>query len=107
MKDFYDIWMLSRTFDFKGEILAEAIEKTFKNRKTPITADPTVFKPYFLGHEDKRVQWLGFMKKAKLKTSESFVEIATAVKTFLEPVLIALANQQPFQNIWKSPGPWK
>jgi hypothetical protein len=26
MKDFYDIWLLSRQFDFDGRILAEAIE---------------------------------------------------------------------------------
>jgi hypothetical protein len=26
-KDFYEIWILSRTFDFKGEVLAEAVEK--------------------------------------------------------------------------------
>ncbi len=36
MKDFYDIWMLCNQFDFRGKILAEAIEKTFANRKTPI-----------------------------------------------------------------------
>ena len=30
MKDFYDIWFLSRRFDFKGETLIEAIEKTFE-----------------------------------------------------------------------------
>jgi hypothetical protein len=30
MKDFYDIWMLARTFDFKGEMLSKAVEKTFE-----------------------------------------------------------------------------
>ena len=43
MKDFYDVWLLSRMFDFKGETLSEAIEKTFKNRKTPIPITPQVF----------------------------------------------------------------
>jgi hypothetical protein len=33
MKDFYDIWMLSRTFDFKGETLAEAVEKNIREPK--------------------------------------------------------------------------
>lgn len=108
MKDFYDIWMLSRAFDFKGEILAEAVEKTFKNRKTPITAFPTVFKPSFIQDGDKNVQWLGFIKKANLKNCpESFFEVASALKTFIEPVMIALANQEPFKSIWKAPGPWQ
>ena len=47
MKDFYDIWILSRTFDFKGEILAEALEKTFENRNTPITLNAAIFDPSF------------------------------------------------------------
>lgn len=32
MKDFYDIWLLLRHFDFKGPILSEAISKTFPTR---------------------------------------------------------------------------
>ncbi len=34
MKDFYDIWLLSRQFDFAGERLAEAIRLTFNRRGT-------------------------------------------------------------------------
>ena len=107
MKDFYDIWMLSRTFDFKGETLAEAVEKTFENRKTPITADPTVFEPSFAEDGDKKTQWLGFIKKAKLNNApETFGEVVTAVKTFLEPLVTALAERRPFRATWNAPGPW-
>jgi hypothetical protein len=60
MKDFYDIWMLAHTFDFMGETLAEAVEKTFENRNTPITTTPTVFDPSFVMDRDKKVQWRGF-----------------------------------------------
>ncbi len=43
MKDFYDIWMLCYEFDFAGEMLAEAVQRTFENRDTPISADPAIF----------------------------------------------------------------
>ena len=66
MKDFYDIWMLSRTFDFRGEILAEAVEETFENRDTPIPIKPTVFNPSFVNDNAKKIQWQGFIRKAKL-----------------------------------------
>ena len=66
MKDFYDIWILSHTFDFKGKILAEAIEKTFKNRNTPAPLDTAIFDPSFGKHRDKNIQWQGFIRKAKL-----------------------------------------
>jgi hypothetical protein len=108
MKDFYDIWMLSRVFDFKGKTLAEAVEKTFKNRKTPIIAAPAVFQRSFAEDEDKQIQWIGFIKKAKLiGTPGAFGEVVTAVSVFLEPVAVALSKQQSFRSMWKAPGPWK
>ena len=36
MKDFYDIWLLSRVYEFTGESLGRAIAATFARRKTPI-----------------------------------------------------------------------
>lgn len=68
MKDFYDIWLLSRSFNFKGETLAEAIMKTFENRDTPIPVASTVFGFSISNDRDKKVQWQGFVGKAKLDT---------------------------------------
>ena len=34
MKDFYDIWLLSRLFDFEGPKLVQAIQQTFEQRGT-------------------------------------------------------------------------
>ena len=45
--DFYDIWMLSRTFNFNGEILTEAVEKTFENRKTSLNLNTVIFDSSF------------------------------------------------------------
>jgi predicted nucleotidyltransferase component of viral defense system len=36
MKDLYDIWVLSRTYEFKGDALARALAATFARRKTHI-----------------------------------------------------------------------
>jgi len=93
MKDFYDIWLLSRMFDFRGETLAKAIEKTIENRNTPITVNPTVFYLSFTKDEDKKVQWLGFIKKAKITDApESFENVAAAVKVFLEPIVASIVE---------------
>lgn len=70
MKDFYDIWMLSRTFDFKGETLAEAVEKTFENRNTPITIDPTAFDPSFAKDGKKRLNGKNLSEKPSLLTRQ-------------------------------------
>ena len=108
MKDFYDIWFLSRMFDFRGKTLTEAIEKTFKNRNTPITVNPAVFDLSFLNDEDKKVQWLGFIKKAKLTDAPgSFDDVARAVKIFLKPIVVSLVERKAFRGIWAAPGPWR
>ena len=60
-------WMLSRTFDFNGEVLAEAIKMTFINRKTDLTNDPAIFDPSFGRDDTRQVQWLGFIRKAGLR----------------------------------------
>ena len=33
-KDFYDIWLMMRQFNFSGLDLAEALKRTFGHRKT-------------------------------------------------------------------------
>ena len=36
MKDYYDLWLISETFEFEGSALQKAIEITFKNRDTEL-----------------------------------------------------------------------
>jgi predicted nucleotidyltransferase component of viral defense system len=108
MKDFYDIWILSRTFDFKGEVLAEAVEKTFTNRNTLISLNAAIFDPSFGKDRDKNVQWQGFIRKAKLTNApESFEEVIAAVKLFLEPLAASIVEQQAFKSNWTASGPWR
>ncbi len=40
MKDFYDIWLLARQFEFSGTDLATAIGKTFEKRGTALDPNP-------------------------------------------------------------------
>ena len=108
MKNFYDIWMLSRSFEFRGEILAEALEKTFANRDTVIAANPRVFDSSFAEDGDKNIQWRAFTRKSKLDNApETFSEVVAAVNIFLEPLLFALSRQEPFHGSWSGFGPWR
>ena len=108
MKDFYDIWMLSKTFDFKGETLAEAVERTFKNRNTPITIDPKVFHPSFVKDADKKAQWQGYIRKAKLADAPTaFEDVVAAITVFVHPLVVSLTQERPFRGVWTAPGPWR
>lgn len=107
MKDFYDIWFLSRRFDFKGETLIEAIEKTFKKRKTVLTSEPSIFNPMFMKDDITQAQWQGFIKKTKLTDAPtSFEHVIVGIKIFLQPVVVSMINRQTFRLFWSAPGPW-
>lgn len=106
MKDFYDIWMLSRQFDFKGELLARAVQTTFESRSTLIPATPIVFDPAYMKDQEKQAQWRGFVRKSKLSDAPaSFEGVVAAIRTFLGPFVSSLAETNEFHETWKAPGP--
>jgi len=107
MKDFYDIWLLSKQFDYKGRMLSTAIQKTFENRKTEIPIESAIFKDSFNYDRMKEAQWKAFVKKTKLDNApETFVEAIAAVKAFIIPIIAALVDGKIFQKTWIAPGPW-
>lgn len=48
MKDFYDIWLLSRQFEFELSSLAEAVRLTFKQRGTELSEPIDTFSDDFI-----------------------------------------------------------
>lgn len=62
MKDFYDIWILSRSFTFDGDRLPRAIAATFARRGTAIPQDlPDALTPAFAEDVQKQRQWRAFV----------------------------------------------
>lgn len=63
MKDFYDIWILSRSFAFDDDRLARAIVATFARRGTPIPENlPDALTPAFAADDQKQKQWRAFIE---------------------------------------------
>jgi len=107
MKDFFDIWLMLRQFDFKGQILAEAITKTFSRRGTNIQAEPIVLTKTFAEDITKATQWRGFIRKSRLtNVPQNFEEVLTAIAAFLGPIAKNLSEGYVFKATWEAPGPW-
>jgi hypothetical protein len=86
MKDFYDIWLLSRQFDFDGAVLASAIEKTFANRGTTVVAQPTAFSPAFATDPTKVTQWQAFVRKSRLTDAPGDLSfVVDTIAAYLAP----------------------
>jgi predicted nucleotidyltransferase component of viral defense system len=63
MKDFYDIWILSKTYEFADDRLAKAIVATFQRRNTAITMGVLDGLALNFAQDDaKRQQWAAFIK---------------------------------------------
>jgi predicted nucleotidyltransferase component of viral defense system len=109
MKDFFDIWFLAKTFDFDGQVLADAIKSTFAKRKTDLpSAMPFALTEAFAEDGAKQKQWKAFMSRVlKSSSATSLDEIRAAISPFLWPPLEALSDRSNFNRIWKARGPWR
>jgi predicted nucleotidyltransferase component of viral defense system len=85
MKDFYDIWVLSRTSEFKGDSLAKAIAATFTRRKTEIPSEPPdALMPAFAADAAKVQQWNAFVADVAFQPG-TLAEVIKDLITFLMP----------------------
>ncbi len=109
MKDFYDIWLMMRQFNFKGLTLAEALKKTFKHRKTSLPQGKPLFAEELYDEKsDRQTLWKAFLKKGDIKnTPEKLSAIARGIEEFLVKPLDAIHNGKRFNEEWKVAGPWK
>jgi hypothetical protein len=105
MKDFYDIWLLSRQFNFEGETMAKAIRLTFDYRGTSLPAVVEVFSKAFI--DAKQVQWSAFHKRlGQVHVPAMFSEVVNSVSAFLWPITAAILSGTSIPSIWNAPGPW-
>ena len=109
MKDFYDLWKLSRDFDFDGPALAEAIKATFKRRRTEVlSGTPLALTDEFSRDPQKARQWQAFLKKSGLDDEQATLHsVASQLATFLVAPLQATEATQLFALNWPKGGPWR
>lgn len=101
MKDFYDIYYLSRTFDFDGLKLQTAIQETLQNRGTAYEKESFNRVIALADDEDMQTKWRFFLKT--LSNPEiSFQNIMMGIRRFLEPVWEAILKQDELLAVWHS-----
>ncbi|HEY9870249.1 MAG TPA: nucleotidyl transferase AbiEii/AbiGii toxin family protein [Candidatus Obscuribacterales bacterium] len=108
LKDFYDLYVLSRQFDFDGARLAEAILATFKRRGTPIDLPlPAALAPRFYSDAKRTEQWRAYLKRNSLPAApEDFTMVGDRLRTFLEPVWSALTSGSRFARFRPAGADW-
>ena len=101
MKDFYDIYSLSTSFDFDGRVLYEAILQTITRRGTHTSKEPTVFSGSFANSGDKATQWGAFKRRTAVGGDITFPEVVEMIGIFLKPVYGCIISEKEFFGHWK------
>lgn len=105
MKDFYDLWYLSRNFEFAGDTLVKAIRATFARRKTELPdSTPHAFSDDF--SKIKAVQWGAFLRKSQLGPIEMPAVIESIHRFANAPIALA-ARGEPFLQSWTPEAGWR
>lgn len=107
MKDYFDIWFLSKNFEFDGKILAKAIENTFEKRRVAMDLAPVALSPVFSADSEKQKQWKGFIRKSHLKNTPDILEIILRdLRAFLGPLIVSRVDNGHDLGKWSSNGGW-
>lgn len=105
MKDFFDVWLLSRQFEFELDILAEAVRATFGRRDTRLPSQ-AIFPEGFAS--DKQQQWRAFLRRLgdDVPVERDFASVLVGLEDFLRTV-VAVSSERDGQWIWRAGGGWQ
>ena len=107
MKDFYDLWVMSKQFDFDGLLLTEAIAATFVRRKTLLPDGlPLAFTDDFISDTAISQRWKAFVNNLKHSSDTlPLNQIISELKDFLMMPLEYAKSQQLLEKKWQN-GKW-
>jgi len=109
MKDFYDLWVIARDFEFGGALLGRAIKATFERRGTALPTEvPLALSDEFSRDPGKKTQWVAFLRRlGREEGATPLSEVTEALKEFLLPPVFATERAEAFDSSWPPGGPWQ
>lgn len=108
MKDYYDLWLISETFEFESTALEKAFEVTFKNRDTELPIERPIALTLEFASKNQ-TSWSNFLKKMDLENTKcyDFGNIMEQVWAFLQDPLKASVNKTKSTHTWTPSKGWK
>jgi hypothetical protein len=107
-KDYYDIWLISETFELDSSSIQKAIEKTFEKRETKLPKErPVALTVEFASKNE--TQWKSFLRRMNRenKDAHDFVNIVEKIWIYLEYPLQASRDKSKPDRHWTSQKGWK
>jgi hypothetical protein len=106
MKDFYDLYALSRLFAFDGLTLTRAIAETFERRRMSLP-ELLPLPAAFFAEGARASRWRAFLAKNGLNSApQDFTEMGEALREFLAQPYGMLVDGIEFPASWPPGGQW-
>ena len=108
MKDYYDVWFLSKFYSFDAAVLCLAVRATFERRRTAVpNSEPIGLSAEFAADPIKLTQWRAFLRRSRLaEDTPPFPQLLAEVHSFLMPILQAANASEAPSARWLSSGTW-
>jgi len=102
VKDFYDIWVTTRTFDFDMANLIESIGGTLRRRETAFPAEmPVGLTEAFARIAESRGLWSGFLRRnPPTLEPPPFVDLLEVLRRFFGPIIAGLGAPEGARGRW-------
>jgi len=108
MKDYYDLWFMSRHFEFEGSTLTAAVRATFERRGTVIPErSPIALTVEYADDLNHARQWAAFTQSLGAEVTPGLGVVIGEISEFVLPPAIAAAAAQPFNQHWKPQIRWQ
>lgn len=101
MKDYYDIYYLANKFDFDGNVLTEALRKTFINRGHGFTIAQFSQVMNFADNGAMQKKWKNFVHKIDVKTDD-YDTVLKTIKTLLQEPFTAVVEGKDWAGRWSA-----
>jgi len=106
IKDFHDIWVTTRTFEFDLAEVVQAVAGTLRRRETDFPNEmPVGLTETFARTAEERGLWSGFLRRTPpSQEPPPFTELQAELRRFFGPVIASLARPEGALGRWDPAG---
>ena len=99
VKDYFDIWLISESFDLEEQVLRQAIERTFNRRRVALPQTmPKALTTDYSSNPARQSQWNALVRgMVGVNLPESFDVAVSQIVDFLTPFI---ENNPPSNKMW-------